>query len=166
MKKLLGMLGLLFGVIVLSHAGTPQETFYMGQPPLSNTTIYGSTFTSTSPITTIPSPTCYIGGSTTSPGRVCLTKEIVQISTAAVFYALDAGTTVQYVQGFALSGSSTATGANTISIPEDHLGPLCFTAGNTVTLSVVGSGVPGLNNAINYEGYTTCGGTSNKGSGY
>ena len=51
-------------------------------------------------------------------------------------------------------------------MPEDHLGPLCFTAGNAVTLSAVGTPVTGINNAINYDGYTVCGGYANKGSNY
>ena len=74
MKKLLGMFGILFTAIVLSYAGTPQETFYMGQPPLFNTTIYASTWTSTNPNTTIASPTCSNTGGGTYVGRVCLTK--------------------------------------------------------------------------------------------
>ena len=162
MKRLIAVFGLLFGMAAISHAGIPQETYFMGQGPLSNTTVQGSTWTATSPNVTLVSPTCTYGSSSYA-GRICLTKEVVQLSTAAVFYALDAGTTVQYVQGFALSGSTTATGSNTLSLPRDHLGPICFGAGDSVQLSVVGTAVSTLNNVINWEGYTACGEVSNKG---
>lgn len=161
MKKMLAGLWMVLGGVALCRAGTPidQGSGTPMQGPYSNTSIQGSTFTATSPNVSIAAPVCSNGAA----GRNCFTKNIVQISTAAIFYMLDAGTTIQYVQGIALSGSSTGTGANTITLAEPHLEPFCARSGDAVTLSIVGTSVAGINNVINYEGYTNCGPGNNAG---
>lgn len=166
MKKYLAVLGLLFGLASLSHAGTPTDPVYPPAGPVSNTSIYGSTWTTTGSTITIPATTFNSGG-TTYNCRTCFTKLIVQLSTAAQFNVYDGTTTVAatalHVEGYQLFASSNAAGSATLSLPEDHLGPLCTTAGNITYLAISGTAVGSINNVQDYEGYTNCGGTNNQG---
>lgn len=163
MKKLLGIIALVFGVVSLSHAGTPVEHFYMGQPPLSNTTIIKSTNTSTQVnVTMSVAPGTVSNGGSSISCRNCFTRFFVQESTNVVLNILDGGTTDYAINGIALG----ASGVNTLNIVEDHLGPLCFTTGNTTTFNAVVTGAfTGTANPISVtaEGYTNCGGTNNAG---
>jgi len=166
MKKLFMRLGLMFGVafavLSVAHAGTPQEVFYMSQPNLSNTTIIGSTASANANQTfsaTVAAPTCNAGSSTFS-GRNCFTNFIIQIPTTTVLSILDGATTSYTIYGAGLGTS----GVNTLQINRDHLGPICTTAGNSTTFNLVnGTSVVGSFSSFNYEGYTNCGGTANKG---
>ena len=167
MKKYLAVLGLLFGLASLSHAGTPTDPVYPLQSPISNTSIYGSTWTTTGSTITIAATTFNSAGTSYSC-RNCFTKFVVQLSTNSIFTVYDGTTTtaatVEHIEGFALAGSTSAGGSYTLSLPEDHLGPLCTTAGNITYLTIGSAGaLTGSNNTINYEGYTNCGGTNNQG---
>lgn len=159
MKKLLSLSGLLLLLGGVSYAGVPRETFFMGQPPLSHTTIQGSSTTAsgTANLTLAVAPLTVNGNSC----RTCLTKYIVQLASTTVFNVLDAGTTIQIIDGADLG----ATGPNTYSALEDHLGPLCIAAGDTLTMNTQNTATGGsLHTTINYEGYTWCGGTNNAGN--
>lgn len=165
MKKLLagfGLLGALFACAGVSHAGTPAEAFYQGQAPLSGTTILGSTAATVSNVNlvvTVSTPTSTIGSGTTSC-RNCFTRFFVQVATTAVVSLADGPTTKWTIYGTALG----TTGTNSLSIPEDHLGPWCTSTGNATVISVVNTLGNGANpQVVNYEGYTQCGGTANAG---
>ena len=164
MLKIVAALGLIAGIAAISHAGTPQEAFYSGQAPLSNTTIIGSTYSATSAvnISTTPAAVTCSGGSATFSGRNCFTKFFIQIPTTTVVSILDGGTTVQTILGSAIG----TTGTNSLTLTEDHLGPMCHTAGNATTFNMVNTSGVALPQVFNFEGYTSCGGTSNKGPLY
>lgn len=170
MKRLLtglGMLGLVLALTDVARAGTPQEAFYQGQAPLSNTTIQGSTASTTNLGTytlTIATPTVINSGGSTYNGRNCFTRFIVQIPTTTVVTIADNNTTVWTLYGLGLG----ASGVNTLSVPEDHLGPFCTAAGDrtVITLTTTNGAGGSIPNSFNYEGYTTYGGTNNSGPMY
>ena len=175
MKKLLGFMaaiGLMVWAASSLHAGTPidQGTMTPMVGPYSNTSVYGSTYTNTASASVIYTVSPASQGSTQC--RTCFTKEVVQLSTAAVLYVQEAisggtlatGTTIQYVQGYALGTSTSNGGAGILSLPENHLEPFCVAAGSTVTFNIVGTIVsPAVNNSVAWEGYTNCGPGNNSG---
>lgn len=138
--------------IGIGYAGTPVENYYQGQAPLSNTSIYGSSNTVNTATIPLSVPSCASGGQ----ARNCFTKIQIALTAGASYYALDGGTTVQFVTGGALG-----TSGGLLTEVDDHLGPLCFASGTTTTLKITGGSAP--SNFINYEGYTNCGGTDNQG---
>ena len=159
MKKYLAVFGLLFGIAAVCRAGTPQETFYQGQSPLSGVSIIGSTATPTSIgnyTLTVATPTAVNGVSC----RNCFTKFVVQIPTTTVVAIADRDTTVWTIYGLGLGSS----GVNTLSLPEDHLGPFCSTAGNKTLITLTNTAGNTVPASFNYEGYVECGGTNNAGS--
>lgn len=170
MKKVLAALGLLFGFVALSHAGTPQENLYNGQAPLSNATILASTASVVPGATltlVISTPTAQNSGGSTYNGRNCITRFVVQVSTYSAITIADNLTTKWTLYGNGLG----ASGVNTLSLPEDHLGPWCTAAGDQMVITLTPSasptsGIAGQSQAINVEGYTTYGGTNNSGPMY
>lgn len=163
MKKYLLALGLLMGAISMSYAGTPQETFYVGQAPLSGASIFTSTASASSNgnfTLTVATPTAINSGGSTYTGRNCFTRFVVQIPTTTVVTIADGDTTKWTIYGSALG----TTGSNTLSLPEDHLGPLCTSANSKTLFTLTNtSGNPANPSVINVEGYTTYGGTNNQG---
>lgn len=162
MKRVLAVLGLLFGVAGFSHAGIPVENYYMGQPGLSNTSINvssASTVGSANLTITVVNSSSTIGGGTTGC-RICFTKYVAQISSTTVFQVLDGGTTIYTIDG----ADSGVTPPSTFILPEDHLGPMCLTVGNTALIKATQTATGNANHTvINAEGYTYCGGTANAG---
>lgn len=166
MKKVFALLGLMFGLSGLSHAGTPQETYWLGQPNLSGATILVSTASASSIGTftlLVSTPTPINSGGSTYTGRNCFTKFVIQVPTTTVV-TMDDGVSVKWtLYGVGLG----ASGVNTITLADDHLGPWCTSAGNqslfTLTNTGGSSSVP---LAFNAEGYTTYGGTNNQGPMY
>lgn len=162
MKKVLGFIGLLFGFVAISHAGTPVENYYMGQPALSGVSIVVSSASTAGAANlriVVANSSSTIGGGTTSC-RNCFTKYIAQLSTTSILTVMDGGTTVQTIDGLALGSGGPATYTNS----EDHLGPLCLAVGNTTTFLVSQTATGAANHhSINVEGYTNCGGTANAG---
>lgn len=162
MKKLLVLIGVLFAA-GLAHAGTPQETYFQGQPALSGNSIVTSTSSAsgTANITlTVSSPAVVNSGGGSYTGRNCFTRFIVQVSTTATVTLKDNNTTIWTLYGLGLG----ASGVNTISLPEDHLGPLCTAAGDQTSFTITNTGGISTNpESINVEGYTTYGGTLNAG---
>jgi hypothetical protein len=164
MKKWLGCLGLLF-VVGTVYAGTPQENYYMGQPPLSAITILASTATTTTVgasvfTLTIATPTAINSGGGTFTGRNCFTRFVVQIPTTTVLTIADNFTTKWTINGAGLG----TTGTSTLVLPEDHLGPWCTAAGDQTLFTLTNIGGLAANPAtLNVEGYTTYGGTLNAG---
>jgi len=161
MKKWFALFGLLLGLSSMVYAGTPQENFYVGQAPLSNTSLWTSTAsTNASSNLTLAVAPAAGAGATASQCRVCATKFIIQIPTTTVVSILDGGTTNYTIFGVGLGTSSVST----LVLPEDHLGPLCASTGNTMNINLVNTaGLSTTPQAFNFEGYTTCGGTANKG---
>lgn len=168
MKKLLAVMGLLFGLIVTSHAGTPQEN---GQVPFQTASFSGSTILTSSATTvgtatltlTVSTPTAINSGGGVYTGRNCFTKFVVQMSTMAVLTVADGNNTVWTINGAGLG----TTGTNTMSLPEDHLGPFCTAAGDRTVFTITPTSAIATNpSTINVEGYTTYGGTLNSGPMY
>lgn len=166
MKKWLGLFGLLLGLSAVSYAGTPQENLYMGQAPLSGSTILASSATTVGTATltlTVSTPTAINSGGGTYNGRNCFTRFVVQMATTTVLTIADNNTTVWTINGAGLG----TTGTNTLSLPEDHLGPFCTAAGDKTVFTLTPTGGNAGNpTTINVEGYTTFGGTNNQGSMY
>lgn len=166
MKKVLAVVGMLFGLTALGFAGTPQENLYSGQASFSNATIITSSFTTlgTQTVTlTVSTPTVINSGGSSYNGRNCFTKFIVQMSTYSVLTVKDNNTTVWTLYGAGLG----TTGTNTITLPEDHLAPFCTTAGDQTSFVITPtSGLVGNPEAVEVEGYTTYGGTNNAGPMY
>lgn len=155
MKKLLGIMAMVLGLGAVAFAGTPQDQALPGQLPYSNTSIVGSTASTTSNanLSATVAPGSVFNGATASC-RNCFTNFIMQIPTTTVVNVLDGGTTVQYIYGAALASS----GVNTLSENRDHLGPLCLTTGSSTTFNLVNTGGVSTNPQVfNYEGYTQCG---------
>lgn len=162
MKKVLAVFGLLFGMACISHAGTPQETYYQGQAALSGTTILASTFSTTSVpnlTLTISTPTVINSGGGTYTGRNCFTRFIVQVPTTTVVTIADINTVKWTINGLGLG----ASGVNTLSIPEDHLGPWCTAAGDQTLITLTNTAGSVVPQGVDVEGYTTYGGTLNSG---
>lgn len=164
MKKLLAGLGLLFGFAVVSYAGTPQETYFQNQAPLSGTTILASTASVSSNgnfVLTVATPTVINSGGGTYTGRNCFTKFVVQVPTTTVITIADGNVTKWTIYGAGLG----ASGITTKDFAEDHLGPYCTAAGDQTTFTLTNTGGVAANpQSINVEGYTTYGGTNNAGS--
>lgn len=164
MRKLLAVVGLLFGVVSLSRAGTPQENYYQGQAPLSGATILASTASTTSAgasiALTVSTPTAINSGGSTYTGRNCFTRILVQMSTSTVLTIADGTTTKWTIYGAGLG----TTGTSTLSLPEDHLGPFCTAAGDQTLFTLTNTAGLSTNpESVNVEGYTTYGGTQNAG---
>lgn len=163
MKKWLGVVGLLFGLAVVGHAGTPQETYFQGQPPLSNTTILASSASVTSAVNltlVISSPTVIQSGGGSFAGRNCITRFVVQVPTTTVVTIADNNTTKWTIYGAALG----ASGINTLSLPEDHLSPFCIAPGDQMTITLTNTAGAVVPQSVNVEGYNTYGGTMNAGA--
>lgn len=160
MRKLLAVAVLMCGVYGLSHAGTPQETYFQSQFPFSNVSIVGSTVSVSAAVSltkTVAAPTCPNGAS----GRNCFTNFIVQVPTTTIITFLDGTTTTYSLAGVGLASS----GVNTLQINRDHLGPLCTSVGNSSSFVLTATGGVSTNpQGINYEGYTNCGGSNNAGN--
>lgn len=162
MKKLLAGLGLLFALVVVGHAGTPQEVYFVGQNPLSGATILASTASTTSNgnfTLTIATPTVINSGGSTYNGRNCFTKFVVQIPTTTVVTIADNNTTKWTLYGLGIG----ASGVNTLTLTEDHLGPWCTSAGSQTLFTLTNTNGLAVPAALNVEGYTTYGGTNNQG---
>lgn len=166
MKKVLAVFGLLFGMACLSHAGTPQENGQMpfqAAPYSGNTILASSASTTSAPasiVLTVSTPTVINSGGGTYTGRNCFTKILVQMSTNTVLTVADANTTKWTIYGTGIG----TTGTNTLSLPEDHLGPLCTAAGDQTVFTLTNTnGQAGNAESVNVEGYTTYGGTLNSG---
>lgn len=155
MKKWLVFIGLLLGVSVASFAGIPIGNNYLGQSPLSNTSIYGSSNTVTTIGITLTPPTFNSGG-LTQQCRNCFTRLAGSLTAGASYYVLDGGTTVQFVLGAGIASTG-----GLFSYPEDSGTPLCFSSGQVTSIKVLGATTP--SSFVNYEGYTNCGGTNNAG---
>lgn len=163
MKKWLALASLLFGLSTVSHAGTPQEN---GQYPFQAASYSASTILASSASTTsagasialtVSTPTVFNSGGLSQNGRNCFTRIFVQMSTSTVLTVADNLTTKWTIYG---SGLGT-TGVSTLSLPEDHLGPLCTSAGNQTVFTLTNTaGLPTNAEAVNVEGYTTYGGTN------
>ena len=170
MKRLLAVFGLLLGFIAIGHAGTPQEN---GQVPFQSAPFSGATILTSSATSIIASgltlnvstPSVINSGGQAINGRNCFTKFVLQIATYSVVTVADNNTTVMTIYG---SGIGT-TGINTLTLSEDHLGPLCTAAGDRTVFTLTNNGAPALagnSQVINVEGYTTYGGTNNSGPMY
>lgn len=169
MKKYLALIGLLLGIAGVSHAGTPQEN---GQLPFQAASFSGNSIVASSASTTsagasialtVSTPTAINSGGGTYTGRNCFTRILVQMSTSTVLTIADGTTTKWTIYG---SGIGT-TGTNTLSLPEDHLGPLCTSAGNQTLFTLTNTAGLSTNpEAVDVEGYTTYGGQLNSGPMY
>lgn len=166
MKKVLSLFGLLFAMGTLAYAGTPQESYFQNQAPLSNVTILASSATTVGTATltlTVSTPTVINSGGSSYNGRNCFTRFVVQLSTYSVLTVADNLTTKWTLYGAGLG----TTGTNTLSLPEDHLGPWCTSAGNQSVFTITPTGGLAINpQSIMVEGYTTYGGTNNSGPMY
>lgn len=166
MKKVLAVFGMLFGFACISHAGTPQETYFQGQAPLSGTTILassaavsGGAFT-----LTVATPTVINSGGSTYTGRICITKFVLQVSSVAVVTFNDNSTAKWVLYGGALGTGNT----NTLVLSDDHLAPWCIAAGDQLSVAITqGSGAATTaQQSVAVEGYSTYGGTENQGPMY
>jgi hypothetical protein len=141
------------------NAGTPQEQGAQLSGRFFHSAIAGSTTTTNGvPIQfSIAAPSQSTSGGQTISYQNCFTKFLVQISSLSVFQVYDGATTT--VPVINLFGSGLGSGAsNTISLPEDHLGPLCTSLNNatTIVISTGSSGsVTNQNQGVSWEGYTT-----------
>lgn len=150
MKKMFMALGLLVGLAGVSRAGVALDQG--AQPASYGTSIYGSTASVSSAVNlTATLAPGTVGGNAC---RNCFTKFIVQVPTTTVVTILDGATTSYTLYGVGLG----TAGVNTITLPEDHLGPLCLTAGSSTMFNLINTGgASGNPQVINYEGYTNCG---------
>ena len=143
MKRLIAVIGLLFGLGVVAMAGTPQEITQNG--PYTNSSIYGSTITAGAASLILAAPTSKNG----VPGRYCFNNiQVVAANTIDVYF-VDGSTTPTNTNNIVVAGLTTST-ANTIMTP--HLEPICFTAGNQAGIYATGV------STISYDGYITYGG--------
>lgn len=157
MKKLLAVFGMLGMLGAVGFAGTPKD-----QSPNSwsgfmhGNAVIGSSFTVAGINNfALPAP----GTSQGQNCQTCLTRIILQMTQASTAYILESGTTDYTILGYGL-GANTGAAPNTIALPEDHLGPLCFQNGNTASVNVLP--VSGSNPAsVNFEGFVDCGGARN-----
>ena len=133
---------------------------------MSGNTILTSTASPTSVGTytlTVTTPAVINSGGGAYTGRNCFTKFVVQIPTTTVVTIADNNTTVWTLYGLGLG----ASGVNTVSLPEDHLGPWCTAAGDRTVFTLTNTGgIANVPTSINVEGYTTYGGTLNSGPMY
>lgn len=163
MKKCLAIVGLMLGLAGISRAGTPQETYFLGQSNLSGVSILASTASVSSNgnfTLTVATPTVLYSGGGTYQGRNCFTKFVVQVPTTTVVTIADGDTTKWTLYGVGFG----ASGVNTKDLIEDHLGPWCTSVGNKTLFTLTNTAGLSTNPAaINVEGYTTYGGTLNAG---
>lgn len=169
MLKVMAILAIIAGISMFSQAGTPQEN---GQQPFqaasfSGTTILASSASVSSSIAslvlTVSTPAVINSGGGTYTGRNCFTRIVVQMSTATVLTIADNLTTKWTINGLGLG----ASGVNTLSLPEDHLGPFCTAAADQTVFTLTNTAGLSTNpETINVEGYTTYGGTLNSGPMY
>src|ERR1700683_5644906 len=128
MKKYLVALGLLVGLAGISRAGTPQETYWQGQAPLSGTTIIASSSTasgSTGAFTlTVATPTVINSGGGSYNGRICIKKFVIEVSSVATVTIKDNNTSDWTLYGAAIGTNV----ANTLQLTDDHLAPFCITS--------------------------------------
>ena len=159
MKKILASIGfafLLLGALSVVKAGTPlDQGMLQFQGPYSNSNIYVSTIVASGVAANTNSFPALSAKNTGGPsGRNCITKEILQLSVGTTFYlidgALNGGTTIQTILGSDLA----ASGSNTLVLSEDHLGPLCGTAGNAMYFFVPAPAAATVTNSFSIEGYT------------
>lgn len=165
MKKVIALIGLLLGLASISHAGTPQENLYQSQAPLSGTTIIASSASTTSATNltlVVSTPTTINSGGGVYTGRNCFTRILVQMSSATVLTIQDNNTVKWTINGLGLG----ASGVNTLSLPEDHLGPFCTAAGDQTSFILTSTSGGVVPQTVNVEGYTTYGGTNNSGPMY
>lgn len=167
MKRLFAVAALLVGLGSLVHAGAPKEQPLPPQAPYYNTQILGSTATQVAAVgttVTISALPAFNSGGATYNFQTCFTRFIVQMSTCAAFTFQD-GPVATSTTSWTIYGEGIGTtGVNTITLPEDHLGPICGQPGNPVSLSIStftalsgAGGACGAGNAIDYEGFTTGG---------
>lgn len=165
MKKIISGILLIGGILFLSskmYAGEPQDQGIVSGR-FFHTRIYGSTTTTTNVAVGVTlAATSSASGGQTINYQTCITKFIVQLSSTASFAVYDGATTtiaIMNIFGAGLGATTPAQFSNTISIPEDHLGPLCGTPGNAFNLLINTGTVSGVSGpmSINYEGYTTAG---------
>lgn len=164
LTKYVAVFALLLGIVGVSHAGTPQETYFPSQFPLSGTTILASSASAAGGAfsLTIATPSVNNSGGGSFNGRICITKFELQLSSVAIVTIADNLTTKWTLYGADLGVSQ----ANTLLINEEHLAPFCITTGDQMVISVTqGAGAAGANaQAIDVEGYTTYGGDRNAGN--
>lgn len=143
MKKIIIACGMLLLGGVLRAAVPLDQNPQNPQEANWNTTLLGNS----TGFLTLPALS-KVSGSTTYSGRNCITNLILQMTTAATFYLLDGNTTSYVIYGAGLG----ATGPATLSVNRDRLGPICGTAGNTMSINMqpASTGV----DVANYEGYT------------
>lgn len=162
MKKYLALVALMFGLAGAAMAGTPQETFYQGQAPLSGTTINRSSTSAlgTATVTlTVAAPTAINSGGGTYNGRNCFTNWDVQMGSYTILTIQDGSTEVKRTYGLQISSTG-----GTQQYNRDHLGPFCTSANAATVFTLTPtSGNPAIPHGINVEGYTTYGGTNNAG---
>ena len=165
MKKYIAVLALMLGLAAVSRAGTPQEN---GMEPNQVGPYSGATIFTSSAATgsngnislVVSTPTAINSGGATISGRNCFTRVLIQVSTVAVVTVVDANTTKWTIYGAGLG----TTGTNTLSLPEDHLGPLCTAVGDQTVFNVTNTAGASVNpQVVAVEGYTTYGGTNNAG---
>jgi hypothetical protein len=165
MKRLIAAFGLLlgvgFGLVTYSHAGTPQEQgqvpYQVG--PLSSTSIIASSASTVggSFTLTVATPSVYNSGGGSYSGRICITKFVIQISSSSTVVIKDNNTTDWTLYGVDLGVSQ----GQTLQLADDHLGPFCIASGDQLQVAASGGSVGA--ESINVEGYTTYGGTNNQG---
>lgn len=164
MKKIMYGMGLaiaLFGMSHVIHAGQPQDQGAQLSGKFFHTAIYGSSTTAatTNLLYTIAAPANTNSGGQTISYQNCFTKLVFQLSTGAVAYVYD-GSTVTTSPAITIYGAGLGTsGANTISLPQDHLGPFCTTLGNATNVLLSSGTAAGMvgTNVLNFEGYTSAG---------
>lgn len=153
MKKLLVACAMLFFVGKL-HAAVPTDQITTGNA-IQNTTIWGSSVAVSGGAAQLVFPaTTKTVGSSTINGRNCLTNLTVQLSVNSTFYIIDGGVTSS-ATNYVLFGTGLGTsGTQTRDVTRDHLGPICGSAGNALTVLIPAPGVATVNNQISAEGYT------------
>ena len=169
MKKLLLTSGLFCGLLFAvgtARATTPLDQGANLQGAYSNTSIWVSSTSATNATATITlSSVPFNSGGGSFPGRNCITDFHVEMSTASIFYILDGGTTDYYGYGANNVPWSGAT-ASVLNKHLDHLGPVCGTGGNAMTIKIPNVTLTTAGtNVIEVEGYTFIGYQANGGTG-
>jgi hypothetical protein len=157
MRKLLALFGLIGFIASTGFAATIKDQAPIGgYNYMHGNALIGSSMTvSGINMFALPAP----GTSQGQSCQTCLTRMILQLTQASTAYILENGTTDYIILGGGL-GANTGAAPNTISLPEERLGPLCFQNGNTATVNILP--ITGSNPAtVNYEGYVDCGGSRN-----
>lgn len=148
---------LVLGMVGLSQAATPKD-----QNPNSWTNFMHGNAVIGSSMTVAGINNFALPAPGTSQGincQTCLTRIMLQLTQGSTAFLLENGTTDYIILGGGL-GANTGSTPNTIALPEDHLGPLCFQNGNTASVNILP--VTGTNPAsVNFEGFVDCGGSRN-----